>query len=237
MGPLGRYPNFLRELDTVCIEDDFFWAVTVHQWTTLAADTTPTVTTPDAVNGLVRLFTDTTDNNEVALRSTVELFKFGTNREIYLRAKIQYAENDTNKANVFIGFGSAIGANFMVDNGAGMRVTGDIMGLFKVDGSTAWKTITQTNGTAVTNTSSTTAGGSAAQIIEIFCKENDGVTMTTTFKVDGVYLKDTNGNKIIHQAVIASATEMNVGLYVKTGGGAGGETVDMDYICATQPRI
>ena len=237
MGPLGRYPNFLRELDTISVVDDFFWAVTVHQWTTLAADTTPTVTTPDAVNGLVRLFTDTTDNNEVAIKSTVELFKFGTNREIYLKAKIQYAENDTNKANVFLGFGSAIGANFLVDNGAGARVTGDIFGVYKVDGGTKWICITQTNGTAVTTTSSTTAGGSAAQVIEMQAVESDGVTMTCTWKIDGTYLVDSNGNKIIHKAVIASATEMNVGLYVKTGGGAGGETVDMDYICATQPRI
>jgi hypothetical protein len=237
MGPLNRYPKFLEELDTVTISDDFFWAVTVHQWTTLAADTTPTVTTPDAVNGVVRLFTDTTDNNEVAIRSTVELFKFGTNREIYCRAKVQYAENDTNKANVFVGFGSAIGANFLVDNGAGVRTSGDVFGLYKIDGGTKWIAVTQTNGTAVTTTSSTTAGGSAAQVIEMEAKETDGVTMTCTWKIDGVYLNDANGNRIIHKAVISGATEMNVGLYVKTGGGAGGETVDMDYICAQQPRI
>jgi hypothetical protein len=234
---LVRFPKFLEELDTLQIVDDFLWAVTVHQWTTLAADTTPTVTTPDAVNGLVRLFTDTTDNNEVAIRSTVELFKFGTQRGIYARAKIQYSENDTNKANVFFGFGSAIGANFMVDNGAGMRVTGDIFGLYKIDGGTKWVAITQTNGTATTTTSSTTAGGSAAQVLEIEATDFDGVTMTCTFKVDGTYLKDANGNKIIHSATISGATEMNLGLYVKSGGGAGGETVDMDYVCGLQTRI
>ena len=234
---LARYPNFLKDLDTVCVQDDFFWYVTAHQWTSLAADTTPTLTVPDAVNGLLRLFTDTTDNNEVAVRSTAELFKFGTNRELYCRVKLQYSENDTNKANVFAGFASAIGANLLLDNGGGPRVTGDMFGLFKVDGSTVWKALTQTNGTATTTTSTKTAGGTDPQVLEVIAKDHDGVKMVATFRVDGEYLKDSNGNIIRHEITISGATEMNVGVYVKTGGGAGGETVDVDYLCGLQNRI
>jgi hypothetical protein len=233
-----RHTQFLKELDTVHIEDDFTEAVvTGDRWTTLVADTTPTVTTPDAVNGLARLFTDTTNENEVAIRSTIELFKIGTNREIYGRFKIQYSENDTNKANVFVGFGSAIGANFLVDAGAGPRVTGDILGIFKVDGGTVWKCISQLQGTATTTTSASTAGGSAAQVLEVIAKDWDGVSMQVLFKLDGQYMKDTNGNVIRHTIAMTSATEMNVGVYVKTGGGAGGETLDCDYIYAAQNRV
>ncbi len=135
MSNVARFTHELSELDTVHIWDDFFWYVTAHQWTSLAADTTPTLTVGDAVNGVLALFTDTTDNNEVAVRSTAELFKVGT-----------------------------------------------------------------------------VAGGTE-------------------------YLKDANGTVIRHTVAIASATEMNVGVYVKTGGGSGGETVNVDYVYANQNRI
>lgn len=239
MANLSRFPAVLGERDSVHVHDDFFWLVTAHQWTTLVADTTPTVAVGDAVNGVVTLFTDTTDNNEVCLRTTAELFKFGTNRSIYARGKIQYAENDTNKANVLFGFGSAMAANTLVDNGAGPRVTGDFLAIFKVDGGTAWKCISQTNGTAVTSTSTTTAGGSAAQVLEIECVESGlSTTMIATFKVDGIPLLDsTTGLPIKHAVVIASATEMNGGIYVKSGGGAGGETVLVDTIDFVQTRV
>lgn len=235
---IPRFCQPLVDLDTTVIFDDFSEAVvTGDRWSTLVADTTPTVTTPDAVNGLARLFTDTTDNNEVAIRSTIELFKFGTNRGIYGRAKIQYAENDTNKANVMFGFQNAIAANSMVDNGAGVRVTGSNAVIYKVDGGTVWRCQSMCNGTSTDSISTTTAGGSAAQVLEIIVNDHDGTLMEVLFKVDGVYLRDSNNNVIKHTVAIASATEMNLGVYVKTGGGSGGETVDVDYIYGAQNRV
>lgn len=237
MSNLARFPTVLEQIDTVTVFDDFFWYVTAHQWTSLAADTTPTLTVGDAANGVLALFTDTTDNNEVAVRSTAELFKFGTNREIYGRCKLQYAENDTNKANLFFGFQNAIAANSMVDNGAGPRTTGSNLLIYKVDGGTVWRCQSMCNGTSTDTVSTTTAGGSTAQVLEIMCKDWDGVSMQVTFKVDGQYLKDSNGLVIRHTVAIASATDMNVGVYVKTGGGSGGETVNVDYIAAQQTRV
>ena len=237
MSNLARFPKVLEEIDTVTIFDDFFWYVTAHQWTSLAADTTPTLTVGDAINGVLALFTDTTDNNEVAVRSTAELFKFGTSREIYGRCKLTYAENDTNKANVAFLFQNAIAANTMVDNGAGLRTTGSNLAIYKVDGGTVWRCQSMCNGTATDTVSTTTAGGTSPQVLEIVCKDWDGTNMQVLFKVDGVYLKDSNGLVIRHTVAIASATEMNVGVYVKTGGGAGGETVNVDYIVAQQNRI
>jgi hypothetical protein len=189
------------------------------------------------INGVCRLFTDTTDNNEVAVRSTTEPFLFGTNRKIYGRFKIQYTENDTNKANVLVGFQNAIAANSITDNGGAVRTTGSNLVIYKLDGGTVWRCQSMCNGTATDSISTTTAGGAAAQVLEIEAEDWDGVSMKVTFKVDGVYLKDSLGNIIRHTVAIASATEMNVGVYVKTGGGAGGETVDVDYIYAAQRRI
>ncbi len=61
--------------------------------------------------------------------------------------------------------------------------------------------------------------------------------MMTTFQVDGQYLKDSNGQTIRHVTPIASATQMQAGVYVKTGGAAGGETVDVDRVYFSQNRI
>lgn len=237
MSNINRYTNALEELDTVHIEDDFFWFVTAHQWTSLVADTTPTVAVTDAVNGVVTLFTDTTDNNEVAIRSTAELFKFGTNREIYGRCKMQYAENDTNKANVLFGFYSALAANTQADNTGAPRASGSALAIYKVDGGTVWKCLSMCNGTQTITDSVKTAGGSASQVLEIICNDWDGVSMQVTFKLDGEYLRDSNNNVIRHTVAIASATEMNFGVYVKTGGGAGGETVNVDHLYAAQTRV
>lgn len=211
--------------------DHFRSVVTAHEgWTTLVADTTPTVTCPDVVNGVARLFTDTTDNNEVALRTTAELFKFGTNRNIFGACKLQYTENDTNKANVMFGFMSALAANSIVDNGASIRASGNILAIYKLDGGTVWRCHARDNvGIVLDTASTTTAGGSAAQELEIEANDWDGVSMQVVFKVDGEHLKDSNGNVIKGNVTIASATEMNFGWYVKTGGGAGGETVDIDW--------
>lgn len=230
MANINRANPLYHQRDTLTNFDHFRSVVTAHEgWTTLVADTTPTVTCPDAVNGLARLFTDTTDNNEVALRTTAELFKFGTNRNIFGACKLQYSENDTNKANVFFGFMSALAANTITDNGAAVRTSGDCLAIYKLDGGTVWRCISMTNGTQTITASTKTAGGTSPQELEIEAVDHDGVSMWASFKVDGEYLKDSNNTVIRHAVTIASATEMNFGWYVKSGGGAGGETVDVDW--------
>lgn len=238
MGNISRFTADQGEIDTVHFFDDFRFYTTVHNgWTSLAADTTPTLTVGDAVNGVLALFTDTTDNNEVAVKTTAELFLFGTNRQIYGKGKIQYAENDTNKANVLFGFMSAMAANSIADNGASIRASGSIAAIYKLDGGTVWRCHTACNSVTTDTVSTTTAGGATAQVLEVQCNDWDGTSMQVTFKVDGDYLKDSLGNVIRHTVAIANATEMNFGVYVKTGGGAGGETVNVDYLYYSQNRV
>lgn len=238
MANVARFTERLRSLtDVVEVHDDFKWAVTAHEWTTLVADTTPTVTVGDAANGVVALFTDTTDNNEVALRTTAELFLYGTNRSIYANGRIQYAENDTNRANVMFGFMSALAANSITDNGGAIRASGSIAAIYKLDGGTVWRCHTANNSVATDTVSTTTAGGASYQELEIIVNDWDGVSQQVSFKVDGTYLKDTNGNIIRHVVAVASATEMNFGIYCKTGGGAGGETLRADWLYAAQTRV
>lgn len=227
----------LRAKYDFSVFDDFHWLVTAHTWTTLVADTTPTVTVGDARGGICALFTDTTDNNEVAIRTTAEIFKPTADRPMYGVASIQYSENDTNKANVFVGFASAIGANLLVDNGAGVRTSGSVFCIYKVDGGTVWRCHTRNGSDYTDSISSTTAGGSAYQQLEIIVEEFSSTHCVVTFKVDGAYLRDATTNAVIeHRVAYASNTEMHFGVYAKSGGGAGGETVNVDWAAAGQVR-
>lgn len=228
-----RPPEFDRR-DTFLLFDHFTHLVTGDVWTTLVGDTTPTVTVGDARGGIVTLFTDTTDNNEVAIKTTKELFLPADGKPMWGAGRIQYAENDTNKANVFFGFCSALAADTLVDNGAGVRTSGSIAAIYKVDGGTVWRCHTRDNSGATDTVSTLTAGGSSYQELEVELAEFSSTQCVVTFKVDGQYLRDSNGRVIEHKMAYASLTEMNFGLYVKTGGGAGGETLNCDWLAAAQ---
>ena len=175
------------------------------------------------------------DNDEAYFASPNEVFKLAAGKPLYAKARIQYAEANTDDANIFFGFASAVAANLIVDNGAGMRTSGDLVGIYKVDGGTKWICISQVNGTAVTTTSATTAGGSSYQKLRIEVSDHDSSGGYATFKVDNEYLKDTNGNIIRHAVPYASATEMQIAFGVKNGG-TNLETLNVDYVAAVQQR-
>ncbi len=229
---LVDFHDALEKRRTFGFFDDFEWLVTAHRWTTLVADTTPTVTVPDAANGIVRLFTDTTNNNEVAVHTTAECLLFAANKPFVLETKIQYSENDTNKANVAFGCADAFGANLLVDDGAGPKTSFSGLLIFKVDGGTAWKVVSSLSTTQTISTSTVTAGGTAYQTLRIECQPINATVAEAKFYVDGQQLLDAATSPprpIKHVFTYTNATEMSAGLYVKTGGGAGGEIVLADY--------
>lgn len=228
-GPIRRAHGF---------DDDFNHVVTGDTWTTLVADTTPTVTVGDAAGGIVALYTDTTDNNEVALRTTKELFKCATGKNIYAGWYAQYTEANTDDANIFMGFMSALAANSLQDNGAGLRASGSIIGFYKVDGGTRWQ-IAFRDGSNLTTVDLTaantltkqayTAGGASYQLFEIEVDAKSATEHAVAFKIDGVTVYKMSGLSI------ASATEMNFGFYAKTGGSQA-ETLNIDYAAVYQGR-
>lgn len=230
--------DLINKDDVVIIQDDFCYdQIDTAGFIDTITDS-GTVTMGDAVGGIAALVpSDGTvaDNDEAYFASPNEVFKLAAGKPIYAKARIQFTEANTDDANVFFGFGSAIAANFLVDNGAGMRTTGDVLGIYKVDGSTVWKTISQVNGTAVTNTSVTTAGGSSYQKLEVEVVDHDTTAGYATFKCNGDYLKDSNGLVIRHRVPYASSTEMQVGFGVKNGD-TNLETLNVDYVAAVQQR-
>lgn len=235
MANQAHWPNFLREIDTVILASDFL----DDQSDVVFVDTitdSGSVTIGDAVRGIAALVpSDGTvaDNDEAYFASPNEVFKFAAGQPLYGRASVQFTEANTDDANVFFGFMNAIAANSIVDNGAGPQASGCHAVLEKRDGETQWR-LTTRNGSASTSTlSTTTAGGSAYQKLEILVEDYTGTSCQVTAKVNGDFLRDSNNLPIRHTILYASATEMQVGFGVKNGG-ANLETLNVDYVCATQ---
>jgi len=228
-------PEQLREIRQFEFFDDFLWHIST-QWTNLASDTNSSVAIDaDGVGGIVAINTgDATDNNEAALASTNELFKFASDKPMMAEAKIQYAEHNTNAANVAFGWADAIGANLVTDNGAAITANSAAL-IFKKDGETTWRAYCENNGTTVETASTTTAGGASYQTLRIVVFPVDGTNVEVTYFVDGEPLRDSNGKAIKHTLAYASATEMDFGVYAKAGG-ASTHTVNVDYVYVAQLR-
>lgn len=234
------YPSFLAEKDTFVLASDFLnFATGTDGWTSLTADG-GTVSVGDARGGIVAFATGATDNNEVALYSTNELFLPTASRPCFCRARINFTEANTDDGNLFFGFASAAGANLLVDDGAGPRTSGSIFGIYGADGDTAWSGYTRNGATTTTTASQTTKGASAGvyQEFEVRIEEFSSTQCSVTFLVDGMYLRDTTSyaNVIVHRVAYASLTEMNfVACYIKAGD-TNSETPNVDWAVAAQTR-
>jgi hypothetical protein len=243
MSNLARFVSPQMDLDTFFISDDFAWDQTDLSWVDTITDS-GTALVGDAANGIMVLLPSdgsVVDNDEVYLATPNEVFLVAVGRELYFRARIQFTEGNTDDANVAMGFQSAVAANSIVDDGAGLRVTGNMFAIYKVDGGTVWRCGSRngsgaTSANVVDSVSTTTAGGAAYQVLEIFVKDWDGVNSEILFKVDGLYLRDTNGLVIRHTMAIASSTEMQAFFGMKNGASTTVETLNIDQVFASQSR-
>lgn len=237
---LARLPQVMIErTDVVHVGSDFWEDQADSQFVDTVTDS-GTVAMGDDVNGVATLTpSDGTvaDNDEAYLASPNEVFKFGTNRSIYGRAKLRFTEVTATIANVAFGFQNAVGANSLVDDGAGPKTSGSTLAIFKVDGGAVWKCTSACNGTATTSTSTTAAVAATDYLLEIICNDWDGVSMEVSFKVDGSYLKDSSNNIIKHTVAIASATEMQMWAGIKLGAITNNDTLLVDYMDGVQTRI
>lgn len=217
--------------------DDFHWFLSPHLWTTLTADGGTLAIDADGVGGVVQLVTGATDNDELCLATTNELFLFAADRTIYAEVRIQYTEASTDDANVMFGFMDAMGANALQDNGAGPAASFDGAIIYKVDGGTVWRCRTS-NGTTNTDTISiTTAGGASYVRLGMQAADLDGTNLEVTYFLDGNPLLDNTFRRPIkHTALLASMTEMDFGVYAKAGG-SNAETINVDYVAAIQRRV
>lgn len=224
--------------DVYIIQDDFTADQSDLFWIDTITDT-GTATVGDAVGGIMAITpSDGTvaDNDEVYLATANEVFKFAAGKPLYAKARIQYAEGNTDDANVMFGFQNAVAANSLVDNGAGPRTTGSGCGIYKVDGGTKWIVWSVVNDVTTATTSATTAGGASYVTVELEVVDRDSSNGTFTVKINDEYLRDTNGNVIRHTIPYASATEMQLMFGLKNGAATTVETLNIDYVAAVQLR-
>lgn len=214
--------------------DDFLWHISPHLWTNLASEGTVAIDA-DGVGGVVDLTASNTDNNEVALVTTNELFLLASDKPVMAECRLKLVEANTDDANVAFGFADAIGANLLLDDGAGPSITTTGALIYKVDGETVWRCYSKNGATTTTTLTTTTAGGSAYQTLAIEIRPVDGTNCEITFYCDGQPLRDSNNRPIKHVVPYASAGEMDFGVYCKTGS-ANAQAVNVDYIWAAARR-
>lgn len=221
MGNALTVPEWARDaFQTFGVVDHFTHFVTGDDWTATASNSGG-VTETDGKGGLVTLSpSDSTaaDNDEVYLHQSNETFKFVADKPIYFGARIQFTEAATDDANVAVGMKDAVAADSILDNGAGPAASYSGAIIYKVDGETTWRFETSVGATQTTSVSSTTAGGSAYQVLEIFIEHYNGTQLLAIPRVDGKQLLDsTTGLPINHKITIGSATEMEAFAGLKNG--------------------
>lgn len=217
--------------------DDLEGYVTGDRFTALAADSGASVARLDGAGGLVNLTTGGTDNNEAYLRTSQEIFLMAFDKPILIEARIRYTEANTDDANVAFGLMDAVGADSILDNGAGLKASYSGAAFFKVDGGVRWQ-VQSSLATNKVNTDLTaqnsltktvqTPGGGVWQTLRIEILPVSSVEAEVSFFIDGVIVAK-------HALTYTSATEMHAFVGVKAGG-ANSEVVTVDYLTAYQLR-
>lgn len=222
----------------VSLSDHFRTFSTGGEWTSLAADSGSSVAAGDTENGILVLTTGATDNNEACVKTTKKWLKFGQDKPNFFEALVQYTEANTDDANVFIGLSSALGADMMVDNGAGPATSFSGCGFYKTDSDpngNYWKIVVSLGSTQTLAT--LTAGNSHDQVghlvdtaqhrFSIKFQPKTSSLADIIFQIDGITVYK------VTDFVFTSAVVMYGGVYVKAGG-ANSEVVNVDAATAAK---
>ena len=215
------------KLSKVRLFDDFFDYVDGDLWD-VTADSGGAQAAIDGAGGILSIKCDGDDNDEAYVASSFESWLFTTNKKLRFKARVKLTEAATDDSNIACGLSSVIGANFLLDNGAGPAATYDGAVFFKVDGGTVWQTETSNAGTQVTSTSVGTFSSATWTILEIEYDPNDDVTAKVSFSIDGAGVS-------VHDLTISGLEEMHLILGVKAGG-ANEETLLVDYVSVEMER-
>lgn len=236
MKTLQNIDNLRRLRQQIEICDDFTWAVTVHNWTTLAADGGASVGVTDAVGGNLAVVTGGTDNNEAMIRTTNELFLLAADAPLIAESRLKFTDLAANAGNVAFGLADAAAANLLTDDTGAPSITTTGVLIYKVDGGTVWRVYSKNGANITDSVSTTTAGGTAWQALGIEILAVDGTNVEMIFTCNGSPLRDSNNRPIKHRMPYAAAGEMRlVPCYAKAGS-ANSLTVNCDYVYAAQRR-
>jgi hypothetical protein len=239
MKALAREPAYFSRERQFSLFEDFEHFVTGDVFTDTSADTGASVAMQDAANGQVLLVTGAVDNNECYLHTTKEVFLFAADKPLRVGCRIKFAEANTDDANVFFGLMDAVGADSILDDGAGPKATFDGSIIYKVDGETVWRVMSSNATARSSHVTAVTAGGTAWQKLEIVCRPISSTKMEILYFIDDSQLRSSTAMagepNIRHEYTLASSTEMMLFVGVKAGG-ANSESVYVDWIGGDQLR-
>lgn len=210
--------------------DDFFLfdpTATVGKYA-VVKDGTPTQDQIDAAGGVLSIATDVNNNDEAYVSSIAENWLFAANKPLWFEARVALTEAATDDANILVGLSDTVGANTLLDNGAGPAASYDGAVWFKVDGGTVWQFETSNAGTQVTTANAGAFVSDTFYRVGFIFNPNDGTTGIVTPYLNG--MRGTAQN-----ITLAGLEEMHVVLGVKAGGGAA-ETLRVDYVKVIQAR-
>lgn len=231
-------PSSMKDRDVCGHFDDFFWYISPHLWTSLAADAGSSIAQEDLIGGQIEIIPGTTNNNEAAVATTNKPFIFSAGHPMFFEAFVQYTEQNTSAMNCCVGFSSVMNtANMLLDDGAGPATNFSGAIIYKVDGGTVWKCMSS-NGTTQTSTTTAITAGTASAFTKMRIEIHDytSTTCQVTYFVDDKQLRDSTYNlPIVHTVLYASAAQMQAGAYVKQGS-TSADLLVVDYIAAYQAR-
>ena len=213
----------------IIFEDEFFqYDATATVGKYKATSDGGTVGIIDANGGVLSIATTGTIEDETYIASLFQVFAFQTDKSGFFEAHIKLTEANTDDANIIIGLSDTVGANSLLDAGAGPMASYDGAVLYKVLDGTVWNFECSNAGTQDTELSVGAFTDATDTTLGFRYDYNDGVTCIITPYVNGV--AGTAAGMLI-----AGLAEMNFIMGVKAGSG-NAETLLVDRISYTQDR-
>jgi hypothetical protein len=182
----------------------------------------------DGVGGLIQITTDGDDEDEYYLSSPNECFKFAASKPLWFEARVRVEEGAAGDANVIIGLSDTVGADTLLDAGAGPAASYDGAVWFRTEDSAVWQFETSNAGTQVTNSSAGAFLASTNYRVGFIFDPAGGTTGSITPFLDGVA-------GTAHAITLSGLEEMHILFGVKNVGSTE-QSLYIDYVRCLQVR-
>lgn len=133
--------------------DAFVTAGATSRYTVVTV-TDGTVTQLDVAEGGVAIksaVASAAGNEDCYLVHEQETFLFAAGKALHFEALVSSVEDDTNQNNLFVGLTNGAAADLLINDGAGVKTSGNTIGFYKVDGGTNWGVHWRDDGDLTTN--------------------------------------------------------------------------------------
>lgn len=236
-------PRFQNALQTYEFFDDYDSERVDEDWALTNSDS-GTAVAGDGESGILTVTPGASawsDNDELYVARPNENYLFEADRALVAVFRLQYAEANTSAMNLIMGFMSGVGANALLDDGAGPAASYSGAVIYKVDGETVWRFETSIGASQTTTQSKHTAGGSSYMTFAIVCRHinADKVECVPMYDSAGGFnlkqMLDSNNNPIKHSIDPGSATEMTLFHGAKIGSTTS-ESYSIDFAGGAQSR-